>query len=341
MRARPTPAAKFEAELCGATDLRQHQRSTSCKIQVVPCTLPDLYVSQAHRPEHQGSACIKEEEESGPIQGFSKYLIPEWHESESPGVKEEVGHPHMKQEEPEHPQQQKTEVQLPIKKEEVELLYVKEEDDITMSTGELLNSEDGPSEASRGTEPPSSSSTEGSQVHIFIAPTDRRGATSHSPYRDDGHKKSHHDNKLLKCSECGKTFAYKYACRMHMRSHTGEKPFGCSVCGQRFAQKDYLTKHTRTHTGEKPFICSVCGQGFSQKQDLKRHMRTHTGEKPFSCSVCGQGFARKQYLIGHTRTHTGEKPFSCSDCGQGFTQIHSLRVHTRTHTGEKPFSCSV
>ncbi|XP_057709926.1 uncharacterized protein LOC130927851 isoform X2 [Corythoichthys intestinalis] len=71
MRARTTPDAKFEAELCGAKDLRQHQRSTSCKMQVKvePCTLPDLYVSQAHRPEHQESTCIKEEEESGPIQG--------------------------------------------------------------------------------------------------------------------------------------------------------------------------------------------------------------------------------------------------------------------------------
>ncbi|XP_057711797.1 uncharacterized protein LOC130928961 isoform X2 [Corythoichthys intestinalis] len=65
MRARTTPAAKFEAELCGAKDLRQHQRSASCKMQVkvVPRTLTDLCVSQAHHPEPQVSAFIKEEEE--------------------------------------------------------------------------------------------------------------------------------------------------------------------------------------------------------------------------------------------------------------------------------------
>ncbi|XP_057711217.1 uncharacterized protein LOC130928542 isoform X3 [Corythoichthys intestinalis] len=74
MRARRTPAAKFKAELCGAKDQRQHQLSTACKMQVkvVLRRLPDLYVSQAHRPEHQEPACIKEEEESGPIQGTTR-----------------------------------------------------------------------------------------------------------------------------------------------------------------------------------------------------------------------------------------------------------------------------
>ncbi|XP_057710282.1 uncharacterized protein LOC130928073 isoform X3 [Corythoichthys intestinalis] len=170
MRARTTPAAKFEAELC-------HQRSTSCKMQVkvVPCTLPDYltrnedkthrdykidqYVSQAHRPEHQEPACIKEEEESGPIQGFSKYLGPDaqqlQREVQLPIKKEEVELPYVKEEDnitmstgfskylcPDA-QQLKREVNLPIKKEEVELPYVKEENDITMTTGEPSNSEDG------------------------------------------------------------------------------------------------------------------------------------------------------------------------------------------------------
>ncbi|XP_057709638.1 uncharacterized protein LOC130927687 isoform X4 [Corythoichthys intestinalis] len=115
MRARRTPAEKLEAELCGAKDQQQHQLSNACKMQVkvVLRRLPDLYVSQDHRPEHQESACIKEEEESRPIQGFSKYLGPDT-------------------------QQLKREVQHPIKKEEVALPYVKEEDDITMSSALIV-----------------------------------------------------------------------------------------------------------------------------------------------------------------------------------------------------------
>ncbi|XP_057710008.1 zinc finger protein 41 homolog isoform X3 [Corythoichthys intestinalis] len=339
---------KFQEELCGVKEEPpRHQDSTVCKImhaKVVLRRLEDLCVSQAHCPKHQTSACIKDEEEESPyikeeeefvhIQGFSKYLGPEWQESESPGVQEEVEHPQMKQEEPEHPEQQKREVQLPIKKEEVELSYVKEEDDLTMSTGEPLKSEDGPSEASSGMEPPGGSSSlkEGLQTDIFIAPLDRNGGTSHSTYNDDGQKKSHQDDKLCKCSHCGKTFTTKQTCHTHMRTHTGEKPFTCSVCDQGFAEKQSLKRHARTHTGEKPFSCSVCGKKFSEKGNLKKHTTTHTGEKSFSCSVCGQGFAQKQTLKRHARTHTGEKSFSCSVCSQGFTEKQSLKKDTQEST---------
>ncbi|XP_057709647.1 uncharacterized protein LOC130927692 isoform X2 [Corythoichthys intestinalis] len=149
MRARRSPAAKFEAEICAAKAQRRHQLSTACKMQV--------------------KVVLRR------LAGFSKYLGPD-------------------------AQQLKSEVQHPIRKEEVALPYVKEEDDITMSSGEPSNGEDGPSEVSRGTEPQSgsSSSTKG---HIFIAPSDRKGTTSHSPYKDGGQKKSHGDGQLCKCSQ--------------------------------------------------------------------------------------------------------------------------------------------
>ncbi|XP_057685143.1 zinc finger protein 771-like [Corythoichthys intestinalis] len=272
---------------------------------------------------------------------FRKYLGAE---PKSPGVKEL---PQIKEEEEAEPCQQKErEEQLPIKKEEEEELpYGEEEERLTRLTGKPLKSEDGPSEASRGAEPPSrgstSSSSEGLQADIDIAPPDRDGATSHSPYNDDGHTTSHNDDKLCKCSQCGKTFANKYTCRTHMRSHTGEKPFVCSVCGQRFSHKGSLKRHTRTHTGEKPFTCSICGKGFVQAGDLTKHTRIHTGEKPFTCSICGKGFVQTGDLTKHTRTHTGEKSFSCLVCDQRFADKQHLKQHTRTHTGEKPFSCSV
>ncbi|XP_057710298.1 zinc finger protein 773-like [Corythoichthys intestinalis] len=229
-------------------------------------------------------------------------------EPDSSGIREDVELPQIKEEEKEREQQ------LPIKKEEDELPFGKEEEHITRLTGEPLKSEDGPSEASRGAEPPSgesrSSSTEGLQADLYIAPSDRDGATSHSTYKDDGHKTSHSDDKLCKCSQSGKTFATKQNSRRHMRIHTGEKPFVCSVGGQRFSRKSNFKRHTCTHIGEKLFSFSVCGKSFGQVGNLTKHTRIHTGDTHFSCSVCGQGFARKDRIkhvcVGHTFTHVAK-----------------------------------
>nr|XP_019955537.1 PREDICTED: zinc finger protein 568-like isoform X1 [Paralichthys olivaceus] len=96
------------------------------------------------------------------------------------------------------------------------------------------------------------------------------------PVHDMGHNI---DNKLFRCSNCGKRFGQKHHLQTHMRCHTGEKPFTCSLCGKRFSQKGNLKQHLTVHTREKPCRCTICGERFSQKGNLTQHMTVHSREK--------------------------------------------------------------
>nr|XP_061810931.1 zinc finger protein OZF-like [Nerophis lumbriciformis] len=302
--------------------------------------LPDLTslsssvdIREAYCPEWQQSNHIKKEEEELCIKEEDQEKFTQ------------VWHPHV--EDLSRPPR--------IRKVEEELLYIKEEqEDITSLTSVLLKCENGgPFKLSGAEEPPSSILTEGDKDHggetsaddVTAPISDSDHETSHSSDYDDDEgsdgQKNINGDTHWKCTQCGKTYRYRYELKMHMSKHTGHKPFRCSDCGKRFSQKGHLNRHASIHTAQKPFSCSICGQSFSDKGTLKYHTRAHNGEKPYSCSVCGQKFARNSHLKSHTRIHTGEKPFSCSICGQGFTERVTLKRHGRTHTGEKPFSCSI
>ncbi|XP_077445312.1 uncharacterized protein LOC144065941 [Stigmatopora argus] len=113
--------------------------------------------------------------------------------------------PQIKEEEPEFPQQQ-------IKK---------EEEDVTVSTGEPFKSEDDPGVAGRGAEPPNANSAEG-QTDNLIAPL---SDSEDLLYDNEGLK----DGKLWKCSVWKNLWEKVYFEKTYSYPHWGETLFVYSL----------------------------------------------------------------------------------------------------------------
>ncbi|KAF7237329.1 Zinc finger protein 34 [Varanus komodoensis] len=148
--------------------------------------------------------------------------------------------------------------------------------------------------------------------------------------------RTHTEEKLYECTECGKSFKRNQNFLQHKGTHRGDKAHTCIECGKSFFHNGNLNKHQLTHTGEKPYKCTECGKSFTQRHSLTIHQRTHTGEKPYKCVDCGKSFSTSCSLTVHQRTHTGEKPYTCTQCGKTFRQSQHLNTHQRIHIGEKP-----
>ena len=77
---------------------------------------------------------------------------------------------------------------------------------------------------------------------------------------------SHHckEEELHICSQCGKSFKYRWSLSNHEVLHRREpQSYGCSQCGRQFTSRHDLCRHDKTHSGEKPFSCDLCQMRFA------------------------------------------------------------------------------
>ncbi|XP_062850773.1 C2H2-type zinc finger protein [Trichomycterus rosablanca] len=158
------------------------------------------------------------------------------------------------------------------------------------------------------------------------------------------HYKSHPEEELKRCSDCGKILSCQAALIRHKRGHNEptqiEQPHICPLCNSSFSCTTSFKRHALTHQPERPYRCS-CGKGFTYKGALLSHQRIHTAEKSYQCSHCNKCFFYPGELRKHERTHSQEKPYLCPHCGKSFKRERILRAHVAGHTEEKIFKCSV
>ncbi|KAG8127472.1 hypothetical protein E2320_014392 [Naja naja] len=165
--------------------------------------------------------------------------------------------------------------------------------------------------------------------------------------------------RFSKCSECGKSFAYRSLLLIHRKLHTGNGSHLCFVCGDSFPGVWSFAKHLRSHPGVKPYKCGECGERFAKGSDLGAHQRTHQGRKRSQeCPKCQKPtrgplpsktqegvhlqvlWATKSYsLLIHERTHTDERPYTCDISHKAFRRQDHLCNHRYIHSKEKPFKC--
>eukprot|EP00058_Branchiostoma_floridae_P019874 XP_002605364.1 hypothetical protein BRAFLDRAFT_278495 [Branchiostoma floridae] len=133
-----------------------------------------------------------------------------------------------------------------------------------------------------------------------------------------------HEDKVLKCSHCEKTFKSYGGYMVHRHVHIS-KEHTCKDCNMKFPSKTQLYNHrSRAHLSLKE--CEVCGKLFDLSR-LDDHMKTHMGEeaKVYKCTLCPASFKWSQTLRRHQSIHEGLK--KCSECKKDYRGSRQLKRH--------------
>lgn len=184
------------------------------------------------------------------------------------------------------------------------------------------------------------------------------------------------NERIFKCSACGKTFPKKHMGILHLGDHIEDDKYKCLSCDNIFSSLEKLTFHVKEahrglvannsdnildeneRTSENNVKINTDSKTFSDK--------TH-GPKPvdkgFQCVLCinvndsPSRFASYKSLYLHKRLKHGVKEgklrskverkprikreFVCLFCGKEFKSNKALNDHLPVHTGEKNYLCDI
>ena len=165
----------------------------------------------------------------------------------------------------------------------------------------------------------------------------------------------------VKCQwdDCQTESSNVFTLKRHVKSHTNEKMIGCANCGVLFATKTFFINHcvrqdvTRKFDGkiwtyqdihmllfflERNFQCPDCFRLYPTEKLLKEHTRGHVNK--YQCQFCGLSWQKQSVLARHIRyRHLTEQPFGCDECEYKAKTKRDLESHQKVHKTGDLFKC--
>ena len=139
---------------------------------------------------------------------------------------------------------------------------------------------------------------------------------------------------------CGKTDGSVSKLKEHLRSHSQEKMIGCPNCGALFSNRVKFLDHVKRQqvTSEDAYKCNNCGKKFSLERLLRDHMRSHINH--YKCPHCDMTCPTPSSLRSHMRyKHLTEKPFKCEFCDYAGKTQHDVKGHEKVHLLKQELKC--
>ncbi|CAI9722690.1 histone H4 transcription factor-like [Octopus vulgaris] len=138
---------------------------------------------------------------------------------------------------------------------------------------------------------------------------------------------------------CDVNVKSKHKLREHLRSHTQQKLVACPNCGGLFSSRTKFFDHLERQKDVQCYQCSYCNKKFQTERLMRDHVRIHVN--CYKCPLCDMTCPNPHGLRNHLRyKHTSERQYNCLECDYRSKTPSDLRRHMETHS-ENTIMCHV
>lgn len=132
-----------------------------------------------------------------------------------------------------------------------------------------------------------------------------------------------------KCKVCLNIFNKSFNFKKHFYSQHSPKVLKCTECDKSYGSDALLKQHR--YDCHSKIMCSECGKTYTNRYSLLYHIRCHTGEQPYQCKFCGLKFPWSSRRAEHVRRYHMEPSVECDICHLKFKTLGSLYDHKKRH----------